>query len=163
MRLEGHIALVTGASRGIGHAIAQELGNAGARVIGTATSSDGAARISAELATQSVEGVVLDVNNGEQIEQVIKDIESRHGAVSILVNNAGITRDNLLLRMKDEEWDQVIDTDLRSIYRLTKSGAAADAEGPLRAHHQCELGDRRDRECRTSQLRGRKGGSGRLH
>jgi 3-oxoacyl-[acyl-carrier protein] reductase len=123
MMLEGQIALVTGASRGIGRAIALELGKVGTTVVGTATSQEGAARISGDLASAGIRGVglVLDINNGEQIEQTVREIENRHGAVSILVNNAGITRDNLLLRLKEEEWDQVIDTDLRSVYRLSKA------------------------------------------
>ena len=106
--LDGRIALVTGASRGIGHAIAEELAKQGAKVIGTATSEEGAKRIG---------GRVLDVRNAEQCDALVKEI----GEVAILVNNAGITRDNLALRMKDEEWDAVIDTNLRAVFRLSRA------------------------------------------
>ena len=106
--LEGKVALVTGASRGIGHAIAQELGRLGAKVIGTSTTEEGAKRIN---------GRVLDVRNAEQCDALIKEL----GDVAILVNNAGITRDNLALRMKDAEFDEVIDTNLRAVFRLSRA------------------------------------------
>jgi 3-oxoacyl-[acyl-carrier protein] reductase len=106
--LEGKIALVTGASRGIGQAIAEELGRQGAKVIGTSTTEEGAKRIA---------GRVLDVRNAEQCDALIKEL----GDVAILVNNAGITRDNLALRMKDADWDDVIETNLRSVFRLSRA------------------------------------------
>ena len=119
--MKGKIALVTGASRGIGAAIAQRLSLEGARVIGTATTADGAARIGEQLRPQGGRGVVLDVSNQESIDAVIADIEACEGTVGILCNNAGITRDTLLLRMKQEDWDEVLQTNLASVFRLSKA------------------------------------------
>jgi len=122
MSLEGKIALVTGASRGIGQAIAQELGRLGAVVIGTATTREGAEKIQARLAAKGVKGtgMALDVNDAKQSEAVVSDIQKGFGEIAILVNNAGVTRDNLLVRMKEDEWDEVMETDLKSVYRLSK-------------------------------------------
>lgn len=121
--MENEIALVTGASRGIGKAIAAELGKIGAIVIGTATTEKGAESISSYLSQLKIKGrgLVLDVNQTGTIDRVIQLISEEYGAVSILVNNAGITRDNILARMKDEEWDSVIQTDLSAVYRLSKA------------------------------------------
>jgi 3-oxoacyl-[acyl-carrier protein] reductase len=119
--LNGEIALVTGATRGIGAAIAERLARDGARVIGTATTAEGAARISANLAALGGRGVVLDVVKPDLIAAVLDDIEAKEGAVGILCNNAGITRDTLLLRMKEEDWDAVLDTNLASVFRLSKA------------------------------------------
>ncbi|MGH8727062.1 MAG: 3-oxoacyl-ACP reductase FabG [Burkholderiales bacterium] len=113
----GKIALVTGASRGIGEAIAKALAAQDAIVIGTATTAEGARKI----AESGLIGVVLDVNDQARIEQVFAKIEKNHGVLAILVNNAGITRDNLLLRMKEAEWDDVLQTNLRAIYRTCKA------------------------------------------
>ncbi|SIR80310.1 3-oxoacyl-[acyl-carrier-protein] reductase [Aquipseudomonas alcaligenes] len=123
MSLQGKVALVTGASRGIGQAIAFELGRQGAIVIGTATSEAGAARIGEALKAQGIQGagLMLDVANSESVETVLEQIQKDFGAVAILVNNAGITRDNLMLRMKDEEWFDVINTNLNSLFRLSKA------------------------------------------
>ncbi len=123
MVLKGQIALVTGASRGIGQAIALELGRQGAQVIGTATSDDGAEKISAALKEKGVagKGMMLDVNSAESISAMLSEIEKSSGAPTILVNNAGITRDNLLLRMSEEEWDAILDTNLKSVYRMSKA------------------------------------------
>lgn len=120
--LEGEIALVTGASRGIGLAIVLELGRQGATVIGTATSSDGAAKIGEQLKTAGLkgQGLVLNVTDQGSIDGALNEIQNAWGAPTILVNNAGITRDNLLLRMKDEEWDAILDTNLKSIFRMSK-------------------------------------------
>jgi 3-oxoacyl-[acyl-carrier protein] reductase len=119
--LNGEVALVTGASRGIGAAIAARLAKDGARVIGTATTNEGALRISADLAAHGGRGAVLDVTSQESIDALIANIDAQEGAVSILVNNAGITRDMLLLRMKDQDWDLVMQTNLASVFRLSKA------------------------------------------
>ena len=118
----GKVALVTGASRGIGAAIAMELGRQGALVVGTSTSQAGADAIGQQLAAAGVKGtgIPLNVNNGPQVESAIAAIQKQSGDIAILVNNAGITRDNLLVRMKDEEWDEIMSTDLKSVYRLSK-------------------------------------------
>ncbi len=123
MNLENEIGLVTGASRGIGAAIADALANAGATVIGTATSEGGAEAISSRMtaANHKGRGMVLDVTDAASVETLLKAINDEFGAPSILVNNAGITRDNLLMRMKDDEWQSIIDTNLTSIFRLSKA------------------------------------------
>jgi 3-oxoacyl-[acyl-carrier protein] reductase len=122
MNLQGKVALVTGASRGIGQAIALELGRQGAIVIGTATSSSGAERIAETLKGNGIEGagLVLDVTSDESVASTLEQIQQSFGQPAILVNNAGITRDNLMLRMKDDEWHDVVNTNLSSLYRLTK-------------------------------------------
>jgi 3-oxoacyl-[acyl-carrier protein] reductase len=121
--LNDEIALVTGASRGIGQAIALALGEQGATVVGTATSEKGAEAISAYLAEQGIngQGMMLNVTDADSVAQVLAAMTEAFAAPSILVNNAGITRDNLLMRMKDEEWDDIINTNLTSVYRLSKA------------------------------------------
>jgi len=119
--LSGNIALVTGATRGIGAAIAERLSREGARVIGTATTPEGAARISGALASYGGRGAVLDVVKQASIDALLDDIEANEGTVGILCNNAGITRDALLLRMKEADWGTVIDTNLASVFRLSKA------------------------------------------
>ena len=121
--LEGQVALVTGASRGIGRAIALELGRQGAVVVGTATSQEGADKITAYLQEAGVsgKGMALDVTVLDQVNSTVSAIDQEYGAVSILVNNAGITRDNLLMRMKDDERDSILDTNLRSAFWLSRA------------------------------------------
>jgi 3-oxoacyl-[acyl-carrier protein] reductase len=121
--LENELALVTGASRGIGRAIALELGRRGARIVGTATTGPGAQAITDALAAAGIagRGVVLDVASGEAVEKCFGEIEAVEGTPSILVNNAGVTRDGLLVRMGAEDWQTVIDTDLSAIYRTCKA------------------------------------------
>jgi 3-oxoacyl-[acyl-carrier protein] reductase len=127
MSLQGDVALVTGASRGIGRAIALRLARNGAKVIGTATSAAGAEAITAALQAQGGAGRVLDVRDSAAVDALIAEIDP----VAILVNNAGVTRDNLLLRMKDEEWNEVIDTDLTPVFRLSR----AVLRGMMKARH----------------------------
>jgi 3-oxoacyl-[acyl-carrier protein] reductase len=120
-QLEGEIALVTGASRGIGRAIAEKLAQLGAHVIGTATTDSGAVAINTYLEPVGGRGLRLDVTDADSVSAVIKQIGDEFGAVSLLVNNAGITRDNLLMMMKDAQWEEIINTNLTSVYRMTKA------------------------------------------
>ena len=121
--LNGKIVLVTGASRGIGQAIAINLGEAGATVIGTATSEEGAKNISKTFSNNSIlgKGMKLNVTDNNQITDLLKAVTDEFGSVDILVNNAGITRDNILVRMKEEEWDEIINTNLSSVYKMSKA------------------------------------------
>ena len=123
MILENKITLVTGASRGIGQAIALKLGQLGAVVIGTATTESGANTINQYFEKAGIKGmgITLNVNDTEQINNTIQIIREKFGEVEILINNAGVTRDNLLVRMKDEEWDEIIETDLKSVFRLSRA------------------------------------------
>ncbi len=133
MNLQGQIALVTGATRGIGQGIALELGQQGATVIGTATTEKGAQTISEYLVAAGIKGcgMALNVNDGAQIDQVHSEIRKQYGEIAILVNNAGITRDNLLVRMTDEEWDDIMATNLKSVFRLSR----AVLRGMMKARH----------------------------
>ena len=121
--LNEKLVLVTGASRGIGRAIALTLGNAGATVIGTATSGEGAANISKTFTENNIlgKGMKLNVTDNDQISALINSITEDYGSVDILINNAGITRDNILVRMKEDEWDDIINTNLSSVYKMSKS------------------------------------------
>lgn len=132
--LVNQVALVTGASRGIGRAIAQELARQGAKVVGTATSESGAAAISAylaEIGAAAGRGAVLNVNDGERCVALVEEIQKEYGGLSILVNNAGITQDQLAMRMKDQEWDEVISTNLTAVARLSR----AVLRGMMKAKH----------------------------
>lgn len=133
MILQGQVTLVTGASRGIGRGIALELGKQGAIVVGTATTEKGAQAISEYLAAAGIKGagMALDVNDGAQIEQVLGNLRQQFGEINILVNNAGITRDNLLARMTDDEWDDIMSTNLKSVFRLSR----AVMRGMMKARH----------------------------
>ena len=129
MKLAGQVALVTGATRGIGRAIALALAKEGAKVVGTATSAAGSTSITDALAPHGGRGVVLDVDRKEDIESTIDAMQKEFGRLDILVNNAAITRDTLLMRMKDEDWDKVIETDLTAVFRTSR----AVLRGMLRA------------------------------
>ncbi len=128
--LNGQVALVTGASRGIGAAIAATLASAGAIVIGTATTADGAAAITASLGGDH-RGAVLDITSDESVQALLSNVQGNEGAPTIVINNAGITRDSLLLRMKAEDWDSVLSTNLSGVYRVCK----ACLRGMLKARH----------------------------
>jgi 3-oxoacyl-[acyl-carrier protein] reductase len=121
VKFEGQVALVTGASRGIGAAIALELARRGLKVIGTATTDEGADRISATLASVGGLGAKLDVNDGAAVEALIDRIVKEQGALQVLVNNAGITRDMLAMRLKDADWGAVLDTNLKSVFRMSRA------------------------------------------
>jgi len=123
MMLTDKLVLVTGASRGIGQAIAITLGAAGAKVVGTATTENGANAISKQFLEHKIngQGMVLNVTDDNNIAELMKNINEKYGTIDILVNNAGITRDNILLRMKQEEWDEIIDTNLSSVYKMSKA------------------------------------------
>lgn len=121
-KFEGQVALVTGASRGIGAAIAMELAQRGLKVIGTATTDEGAARISAALGAHAgCKGATLDVNDAAAAEALVESIVKEHGGLQVLVNNAGITRDMLAMRLKDDDWDAVLDTNLKAVFRMSRA------------------------------------------
>ena len=119
--VQAQVALVTGASRGMGAAIAQELAQRGFKVVGTATTDEGAARITAALAQAGGRGAKLDVNDGAAAEALVDAVVKEHGGLQVLVNNAGITRDTLAMRMKDEDWDAVTDTNLKAVFRMSRA------------------------------------------
>ncbi len=122
MNFEGQVALVTGASRGIGAAIALQLAQRGLKVIGTATTDEGASRIDAALAAHpACRGANLNVNDGTAIEALVETIAREHGGLQVLVNNAGITRDMLAMRLKDDDWDAVLDTNLKAVFRMSRA------------------------------------------
>jgi 3-oxoacyl-[acyl-carrier protein] reductase len=120
-QLKGHVALVTGASRGIGAAIARELAGRGAVVVGTATTDEGAAKVDAVLQPLRGRGIRLDVNDAAGVEAAVDAIVKQHGGLQVLVNNAGITRDMLAMRLKDDDWDAVLDTNLKAVFRLSRA------------------------------------------
>jgi 3-oxoacyl-[acyl-carrier protein] reductase len=120
-QLKGNVALVTGASRGIGAAIARELASRGATVIGTATTDEGAARVDAVLRPLGGGGIRLDVNDAAGVDAAVDAIVKQHGGLQVLVNNAGITRDMLAMRLKDDDWDAVLDTNLKAVFRLSRA------------------------------------------
>src|SRR5690554_63402 len=141
MSLEGKVALVTGATRGIGKAIAHELARLGAEVVGTATSAEGAESITQGLKAAGFKGygIVMNVAEAESIDAGLKQITEQTGAPLILVNNAGITRDNLLMRLKDDDWTSVLETNLSSVYRTSKRSEEHTSELQSRPHLVCRL------------------------
>ena len=134
--MKDQIALVTGATRGIGRAIALALAARGAKVIGTATSEAGAATIREALSATGGDGIVLDVTDGAALHAAVDRVVEQHRGLHILVNNAGITRDNLSMRMKDDEWDAVHDTNLKAVFRASLAGRRADDLGAARSERQ---------------------------
>lgn len=162
--LDSQVALVTGATRGIGKAIALRLAADGATVVGTATTDEGARSVAAmlEAAGGRGTGMRLDVNDPAQVDSVLAAIANEFGPVVILVNNAGVTRDNLLLRMKDEEWNTIVETNLTSVYRLSKAVLRGMMRAP-RAHRQYRQRRGRERQCRPVELRRREGRGRRVH
>ena len=162
--LEGQIAIVTGASRGIGRAIALALGKQGATVIGTATTPQGAETIGAALSEAGCKGrgVVLNVTDTAGVDAAIADVEAHEGAATILVNNAGITRDALLLRMKPDDWQAIMDTNLSSVFRLSKACLRGMMKQRAWPHHQHCIRGRADRQCRPGELRGCQSGHHRI-
>jgi len=131
MILENQVALVTGASRGIGHAVALELARLGARVVGTATTTEGAADLGRVLGLLGGSAAQLDVNDAARVIAVVEEVESQYGGLHILVNNAGVTRDMLAMRMKDDDWDRVLGTDLDGVFRMCR----AVLRGMVRGRH----------------------------
>ena len=152
--LDGKLVLVTGASRGIGKAIALTLGGAGATIIGTATTESGANNISKVFAEKNIagKGMKLNVTDNEQISDLVKTVNEDFGSIDILVNNAGITKDNILLRMKEDEWEDIINTNLSSIYKMSKAVLRGMIKETLWKNYLYHLSCRCHGKCWTIKL-----------